>query len=99
MTTNSNQLITPWGGRLVNLLAEESGREALHARAASLPRFQLTPRNLCDLELIATGGFSPLDRFMARADYERVLAEMRLADGTLFPLPVTLTGKRDQPLK
>ena len=99
MTTNSNQLITPWGGRLVNLLAEESGREALHARAASLPRFQLTPRNLCDLELIATGGFSPLDRFMARADYERVLEEMRLAHGTLFPLPVTLTCKPDQPLK
>ena len=99
MTTNSNQLITPWGGRLVNLLADESEREALQARAASLPRFQLTPRNLCDVELMATGGFSPLNRFMGRSDYERVLEEMRLGDGTLFPLPVTLTCKRDQSLK
>jgi len=99
MTINNNTLINPWGGRLINLVVDESEREALQALAASLPRFQLTPRNLCDLELIATGGFSPLDRFMARADYERVLAEMRLADGTLFPLPVTLTCKQDQPLK
>jgi len=44
-------------------------------------------RNLCDLELIATGAFSPLDRFMGKADYERVLHEMRLADGTLFRFP------------
>jgi sulfate adenylyltransferase len=49
-------------------------------------------RNLCDLELIATGGFSPLTTFMGKADYERVLKEMRLADGTLFPLPITLTA-------
>jgi len=99
MTINHNTLISPWGGRLINLVVDESERAALQARAASLPRFQLTPRNLCDLELIATGGFSPLDRFMPRADYERVLAEMRLADGTLFPLPVTLTCKQDQPWK
>ena len=49
-------------------------------------------RNLCDLELLATGGFSPLDRFMGKADYERVLHEMRLSDGVLFPLPITLTA-------
>ena len=47
---------------------------------------------LCDLELLATGGFSPLDRFMGKADYERVLHEMRLSDGVLFPLPITLTA-------
>ncbi len=98
MTIDNQTLINPWG-RLVNLVADESERESLHARAASLPRFQLTPRNLCDLEMIATGAFSPLDRFMARADYERVLEEMRLADGTLFPLPVTLTANKEQPLK
>ena len=47
---------------------------------------------MCDLELIATGGFSPLTTFMGKADYDRVLKEMRLADGTLFPLPITLTA-------
>ena len=60
------------------------------ALATRLPSIQLSPRALCDLELLATGAFSPLDRFMGRADYLRVLAEMRLADGTLFPIPITL---------
>jgi sulfate adenylyltransferase len=99
MTIDNQILITPWGGQLVNLVADEAQREELHARAASLPRFQLTPRNLCDLEMIGTGAFSPLDRFMTRADYERVLSEMRLVGGTLFPMPVTLTGKSGDDLK
>ena len=64
--------------------------EELRARASTLPSLQISERAVCDLELLATGGFSPLDRFMGQADYERVLAEMRLADGTLFPIPVTL---------
>jgi sulfate adenylyltransferase len=98
-TDGSKKLIAPYGGRLVSLLSEGEEREALRARAAALPRLQLTPRNLCDLELIATGGFSPLARFMGRADYERVLEEMRLADGTLFPMPLTLTFKKDDAVK
>src|SRR5205085_5245351 len=67
-------LITPYGGALVNLFASV-------AEAASLPSIQISERSRCDLELLATGGFSPLDRFMSRADYERVLEEMRLANG------------------
>ena len=87
------KLITPYGGKqLVNLVTTGQEREDLIARAARLPSIKITMRNLCDLELIATGGFSPLDRFMGKADYERVLHEMRLADGTLFPLPITLTA-------
>ncbi len=86
------KLIPPYGGRLVNLLAEGEEREEWIARAAQLPSIKITMRNLCDLELIATGGFSPLTTFMGKADYERVLHEMRLADGTLFPLPITLTA-------
>ena len=50
----------------------------------------LSDRSICDLELLATGAFSPLDRFMGAADYARVVAEMRLANGQLFPIPVTL---------
>jgi sulfate adenylyltransferase len=84
-------LIEPFGGRLISLMIAEAEREEARSTAVGLPRLQLTPRNTCDLELLATGGFSPLKGFMGSADYERVLEEMRLADGTLFPLPVTLT--------
>ncbi|RJP55409.1 MAG: bifunctional sulfate adenylyltransferase/adenylylsulfate kinase [Anaerolineaceae bacterium] len=85
-------LIPPYGGKLVNLVATEKEREGLIAKTAQLPSIKITMRNLCDLELIATGGFSPLTTFMGKADYERVLHEMRLADGTFFPLPITLTA-------
>ena len=92
MTGKKANLIAPYGGKLVNLVTEGKEREELLARASKLPSLKITMRNLCDLELIATGGFSPLTTFMGKADYERVLKEMRLADGTLFPLPVTLTA-------
>src|SRR5690242_20797049 len=85
-------LISPYGGQLINLVASGAEREALLARAPKLPSIKITTRNLCDLELIATGGFSPLTSFMGKADYERVLKEMRLADGTFWPLPITLTA-------
>ncbi len=84
-------LIAPYGGKLVNLVVTGEEREALLARANKLPSIKISMRNLCDLELLATGGFSPLTTFMGKADYERVLHEMRLTDGTLWPLPITLT--------
>ena len=85
------QLISPYGGRLVNLLVEEeAGRSELARFANSLPSIQLSLRSLCDLELLATGAFSPLDRFMGKADYIRVIEEMRLSNGVLFPIPITL---------
>ena len=83
-------MIAPYKGKLVNLLAHGEEREELLRRANELKSLQLSPRSICDLELLATGAFSPLSRFMGRADYQRVLAEMRLEDGTLFPIPVTL---------
>jgi sulfate adenylyltransferase len=86
------KLIAPYGGKLVNLVVEGKEREELLTRAAQLPSIKITMRNMCDLELIATGGFSPLTTFMGKADYDRVLKEMRLADGTLWPLPITLTA-------
>lgn len=69
--------------------------EAL-ARAKELPTIKLSDRAICDLELLATGAFSPLDRFMGSQDYARVLAEMRLARGQLFPIPVTLPVANDE---
>lgn len=86
----SSILIAPYGGKLVDLVVTGEEREELESRAIKLPSVQISARALCDLELLATGGFSPLDRFMGKADYERVLTEMRLQDGTLYPIPVTL---------
>lgn len=87
---NNSILISPYGGKLVNLVAGAEEREELMVRASKLPSVQISARSLCDLELLATGAFSPLDRFMGKADYERVLTEMRLKNGILFPMPITL---------
>jgi sulfate adenylyltransferase len=93
------ELIPPYGGEaLVDLLATGDARQELIAQANYLPSIQISARALCDLELLATGGFSPLDRFMGKADYERVMNEMRLVNGVLFPLPITLTAD-EQSLK
>src|SRR5436305_12280034 len=62
----------------------------MKATAKDFASLTLDERGLCDLELLAVGAFSPLKGFLARADYDRVVAEMRLADGTLWPLPITL---------
>ena len=87
------KLIPPYGGnKLVNLVVTGKERDELLGRAPQLPSIKISMRNLCDLELLATGGFSPLDRFMGKADYERVLHDMRLSSGVLFPLPITLTA-------
>lgn len=83
-------LISPYGGELVNLLVSGEERQELVERSKRLPSVQISARALCDLEMLATGAFSPLDRFMGKADYERVLTEMRLKNGVLFPIPVTL---------
>ena len=91
-------MIPPLGGGLVNLLASPEAAEELKAYAAQLPSVQLSERALCDLELLAIGAFSPLDRFMPRADHDRVVHEMRLANGQLFPIPVTLPIESDADL-
>jgi sulfate adenylyltransferase len=95
---SSTRLIAPYRGELVNLLVASDELEELKAYAATLPSIQLSERSICDLELLAVGGFSPLDGFMRQADYQRVLDEMRLADGTLFPIPVTLPVDADSPI-
>ncbi len=84
------QLIEPYGGKLVNLLVPEDQREELKTYAGTLDSITLTDRVICDLELLAVGAFSPLDRFMGKADLQRVLDEMRLTSGHIFPMPITL---------
>ncbi len=92
-------LIDPCGGVLVDLtIAQDILTDALeHAKA--LPTVRLSQRALCDLELLATGAFSPLDKFMSSADYNRVLEEMRLASGHLFSIPITLPVSGDELFK
>lgn len=88
--TEHSVLIPPYGGNLVQLVTSGQEREKLLRKANDLPSVQLSPRSICDLELLALGAFSPLDRFMGYEDHQRVLDEMRLASGHVFPIPVTL---------
>jgi sulfate adenylyltransferase len=98
--SKKNVLVPPYGGKLVNMVAVGGEREAIKEQANRFPSIQISDRALHDLELLAVGGYSPLDRFMGKADYQRVLTEMRLADGTLFPIPITLTiNKEDLPTR
>jgi sulfate adenylyltransferase len=88
-------LIDPHGGVLVDLLVRSKEREQLIAGAADLPRVSLSPRQAADLELLAIGGFSPLRGFQGSGDWERVVEEMRLADGLPWSIPVTLATDAD----
>src|SRR5205085_2905639 len=87
-------LIPPCGGELTSLLAEGEALERLKEHASRLSSLQLTPRSVCDLELLATGAFSPLDRFMGRADYARVLELPRHYDFCELRLTPTETRAR-----
>lgn len=85
-----SKLISPYGGELVNPMAEGARRDALLQEASSLPSLTLNPRQLCDLELLLNGALSPLQGYMGRADYQGVVTDMRLADGTFWPMPIVL---------
>jgi sulfate adenylyltransferase len=83
--------IAPHGGQLINRIATPEQREEFLSKAEFLPRVQLDERAVSDLEMIAIGGFSPLTGFMNQADYERVVTEMRLANGFVWSIPITLS--------
>ncbi len=90
-----DHLNPPHGGKLVNLFAAPEQLQELQAASREWPSWDLTARQLCDLELLLSGGFSPLRGFMSRPDYEGVCANLRLADGALWPIPITLDVNED----
>ena len=95
MTASSSHLIAPHGGELVNLVASPDRSAELKAQSREWPSWDLTARQICDLELLLNGGFSPLRGFMTKADYEGVCKNMRLSSGVLWPMPITLEVKEE----
>src|SRR2546428_972056 len=85
-----DSLIAPHGGQLMTLLVDGARAAELKRASIDWPSWDLTPRQMCDLEMLLSGGFSPLGGFMGRGDYESVCSRMRLEDGTLRPIPITL---------
>jgi sulfate adenylyltransferase len=83
--------IAPHGGELVNRIATAEQREEFLSKADVLPQVQLDERAVSDLEMIAIGGFSPLTGFMNQEDYDRVVSQMRLANGVAWSIPITLS--------
>jgi sulfate adenylyltransferase len=86
----STHLIEPHGGTLTNLVVKPEQQAELKASSTDWPSWDLTPRQICDLELVLNGGFSPLTGFLGRSDYESVCSDMRLGSGLLWPMPITL---------
>jgi sulfate adenylyltransferase len=93
--------IAPHGGQLVNRIATPEQRAEFLSKADFLPRVQLDDRAVSDLEMIAIGAFSPLTGFMNQEDYDRTVTEMRLANGLVWSIPITLSVSEEvaSPLK
>ena len=87
---NDTSSVLPHGGELIDLCVDEKRALLLKEIALNLPDITLNERQMCDLELLATGGFSPLYGFMTRSDYESVLDRMRLQNDTLWPIPICM---------
>ncbi|MDJ0618563.1 MAG: sulfate adenylyltransferase [Calothrix sp. MO_192.B10] len=94
--SNNIQGIAPHGGHLVNRIATPEQKEEFLSKADFLPRVQLDERAVSDLHMIAIGGFSPLTGFMNKEDYDRVVSDMRLANGVAWAIPVTLSVSQEQ---
>ncbi len=88
-------LIKPHGGSLTELLSRAVQREDLRHESINFPSIFLSDRQLCDIELLLSGAFSPLTGFLNQADYDSVVERMRLSSGLLWPIPITLDINED----
>jgi sulfate adenylyltransferase len=95
LIASTSHIIAPHGGELTDLIASPERIAELKAHSREWPSWDLTPRQICDLELLTSGGFSPLRGFMTPADYEGVCHNMRLSSGVLWPMPITLDVKEE----
>ncbi len=86
----TDHLNAPHGGTLKDLTVDTDRASELKQASRDWESCELAPRQICDLELLLNGGFSPLTGFMSQKDYEGVCNDMRLRDGTLWPIPITL---------
>src|SRR5215831_19168097 len=93
--SKTSNLTSPYGGSLVDLRVSAEEVEEYRSLANSFPSLRLSDRTVCDLEMLSVGAFSPLDRFMGQDDYSRVTEEMRLENGLVFPIPITLPVEAD----
>jgi sulfate adenylyltransferase len=91
----THNLIAPHGGALVDLMVEAGNAQELRDASRDWASLDLGDRQICDLELLLNGGFSPLTGFMTRAEYEGVCKDMRLPDGTLWPIPIVLDVSKE----
>ena len=88
-------LIQPHGGSLCDLLVNEDERVNIQHEIINYPSLTLNDRQLCDMEMLLNGGFSPLKGFMAEDDYLSVMETYRLSDGTIWPIPITLDVSKE----
>src|SRR5215212_5644236 len=95
MTGIPMSLINPHGGKLINRVIQPYAAKAAAQSANSLPSITLSAREQGDLEMIAIGAFSPLSGFMGQKDFASVCRDIRLANGTVWPIPVTLCPPDD----
>ncbi len=90
-----SSLVPPHGGKLLPRLVSGAERDDALSEARALPQVRLSSREVSDLIMLAMGAFSPLRGFMGERDYHRVVGEMRLADGLLWPIPITLSVAKE----
>ena len=91
-----SKLVKPHGGELKPLIIDGDALENEIVRARELPVVRMSSRETSDLIMMAIGAFSPLDGFMVEKDYQGVVKEMHMADGTLWPIPITLSVSEDK---